>query len=243
MELPARSAKEVLNNSNPVNNELPLQLQALIKGTRTSAIIMAVISIISVYFIPWAVFYIILANKLKPEQLPSRKLIKGAAIATLPLCLGLIPILIDVEFWKMNKKLKEFEEVGAKAFISDKEFLTGEPKRKKRNKIAMTILLSIIAIFIVLIVIAIASSSSDSTNTGTSQSATPTPEIQAEKDKMDSLTAQYKQCSSDLAARESTVNKYSQSAVDSYNSDWQACEDVRLEQNAQVDKYNSMIGQ
>jgi len=242
MELPARSAKEVLNKSNSVNNELPLQLQALIKGTRTSAIIMAVISVISVYFIPWAVFYIILATKLKPERLPSRKLIKGAAIATLPLCLGLIPILIDVEFWKMNKKLKEFEEVGSEAFISDKEFLTGEPKRKKRNKIAMTILLSIIAIFIVLIVIAVASSSSDS-DTGTSTNATITPEIQAAKDRMDSLTAQYEQCSSDLVAREKTLNKYSQYAVDSYNSDYDACEDIRLEQNSQVNKYNSMIGQ
>lgn len=243
MELPDRSAKEILRKSNPVNNELPLQLQAQIKGTRTSAIIMAVISVISVYFIPWAVFYIILANKLKPEKLPSRKLIKGAAIATLPLCLGLIPILIDVEFWRLNKKLKEYEEDGAKAFISDKEFLVGEPKRKKRSKIAMITLLSIIAIFIVLIVIAVASSSSDSTNAGSSPSTTSTSEIQAAKDKMDSLTAQYKQCSSDLVARKPNVNEYSQSEVDSYNSDYDACENIRLEQNAQVNTYNSMIGQ
>ncbi len=242
MELPDRSAREILHKSNPVNNELPLQLQAMIKGTRTSAIIMVIISIISVYFIPWAVFYIILATKLKPENLPSRKLIKGAAIVTLPLCLGLIPILIDVEFWKMNKKLKEYEEVGAKAFISDKEFLIGEPKRKKRNKIAWAILLSIITIFIILIVLAIASSSSD-TGTTANPNTTGTSEIQAAKDKMDSLTAQYKQCSSDLAARESSVNRYSQSAVDSYNADWQACEDVRFQQNAAVDSYNSMIGQ
>lgn len=244
MELPERSAKEILHKSKAESNELPLQLQALIKGTRTSAIIMAVISVISVYFIPWAVFYIILATKLKPDQLPSRKLVKGAAIATLPLCLGLIPILIDVEFWKMNKKLKEYEEVGAKAFISDKEFLVGEPKRKKRSKIALTILLSIIAIFVVLIIVAIASSSSDSsTPTTTGSNSTSQSEIQTAKDRMDSLTAQYKQCSSDLAAREASVNRYSQSAVDSYNSDWQDCENVRLEQNAQVDKYNSMIGQ
>lgn len=242
MELPDRSAREILNKSNSAKNELPLQLQALIKGTRTSAIIMVIISIISVYFIPWAVFYIILATKLKPEKLPSRNLIKGAAIATLPLCLGLIPILIDIEFWKMNKKLKEYEEVGAKAFISDKEFLTGEPKRKKRNKIAWAVLLSIIAIFIVLIVVAIATSSSDS-GTTTSSNSTGTSEIQAAKDKMDSLTAQYKQCSSDLAARESSVNRYSQSAVDSYNADWQTCEDTRLEQNAAVDSYNLLIGQ
>lgn len=238
MELPERSAKELLHKSKSANNELPLQLQALIKGTRTSAIIMAVLAVLSVYFIPWAVFYIYLATKLKPEKLPSRGLIKGAAIATLPLCLGLIPILIDIEFWKMNKRLKEYEEKGSKAFISDKEFLVGEPKRKKRNKVAWIILLSIIAIFAVLIIVAISSSSSSDT----SQSTTISPEIQAAKDKMDSLTAQYEDCSSDLSARESTVNRYSEYEVDSYNSDWQDCEDIRLEQNAQVEKYNSLIG-
>lgn len=242
MELPERSTKEILNKSRPVHNELPLQLQSLIKGTRTSAIIMAILSFISVYFIPWAIFYIILATKLKPEKVPNRKLIKGAAIATLPLCTAIIPIFIDIEFWRMNKHLKEYEEKGAKAFISDKEFLVGEPKRKKRNKIAWTILLSIIAIFIVLIAVALSSSSSD-LDTTTSPSSTITSEIQAAKNRMDSLTAQYEACSSDLEAREPNVNRYSQYAVDSYNADWQACEDIRLEQNAQVDKYNSMIGQ
>lgn len=241
MELPDRSAKEILNKSKPMSNELPLQLQALIKGTRTSAIIMAVLSAISIYFIPWAIFYIILATKLKPDKLPSRKLIKGAAIATLPLCTAIIPIFIDIEFWRMNKRLKEYEEKGPKAFISDKEFLTGEPKRKKRNRIAWTILLSIIAIFIILIVVALSSSSSDS-GTTTSPSSTISPEIQAAKDRMDSLTAQYETCSSDLVAREKTLNKYSQYAIDSYNADWDACEEIRLEQNAQVDRYNSMIG-
>lgn len=214
---------------------------------RTSAIIMVVISIISVYFIPWAVFYIILATKLKPEELPSRKLVKWAAIATLPLCLGLIPILIDIEFWKMNRRLKEFEEKGTKAFISDKEFLIGEPKRKKTSTTAWVILLSLIAIFIVLIIVAASSDSSDtstttSTSPSTSTTTTITPEIQAAKDRMDSLTAQYEKCSSDLIARKPSVDRYSQYAIDSYNADLQTCENVRLEQNAQVEKYNKLIG-
>lgn len=142
----------------PSSQELPLELQSLIKGTRTSAIIMAVISVISVYFIPWAVFYIILATKLKPESVPNRKLIKGAAIATLPLCLGLIPILIDVEFWRMNRRLKEYEEQGAKAFKTNEEFLIVDKKRKRSSKIAWTILLSLIAILAIFIIIAIVSS-------------------------------------------------------------------------------------
>lgn len=170
MELPERSAREILHKSKPESNELPLELQAQIKGLRTSAIIMVIISIISVYFIPWAVFYIYLATKLKPENLPSRKLVKGAAIATLPLCLGLIPILIDIEFWKMNKRLLEYEEKGSEAFISDKEFLVGEPKRKKHNRIALIVLLSIIAIFIVLIIVAVSSNGSDSGTSSTPSS-------------------------------------------------------------------------
>lgn len=142
------------------NHELPLELQSLTKGIRTSAIIMAVISVISVYFIPWAVFYIIMATKLKPEIVPSRKLVKGAAIATLPLCLGLIPIIIDVEFWRMNRRLIEYEEHGSIAFMSDEEFLTVDKKRKRSSKIAWTILLSLIAILTILIIVAIVSSKS-----------------------------------------------------------------------------------
>ena len=171
------------NHKMTSDHDLPLELQSLIKGLRTSAIIMAVLSIISIYFIPWGIFYIVLATKLKPEKLPNRKLIKGAAIATLPLCMALIPILVDIEFWRMNRRLKEYEEQGAKAFKSDKDFLTGEPKRKKRNKISLAILLSIIAIFVVLIIVAIVSSSSDSTNSGRGSflnSEAPTPYTSAQ---------------------------------------------------------------
>lgn len=180
MELPERSAKEIHHKLKPKSNELPLQLQAQTKGLKSSAIIMAFISLLSVYFIPAAVFYIYLATKLKSEKLPNRKLVKGAAIATLPLCLGLIPILIDIEFWNMNKRLKEYEEIGSKAFISDQEFLAGEPKRKKRNAIAWAILLSIIAIIVVLIVVAISSSSKSNSPVSLLASEKSTPYTSAE---------------------------------------------------------------
>jgi hypothetical protein len=143
------------NVSDMSEHLMPLQFQALIKGQRSSAIIMAVLSILSIYFIPWGVFYIILATKLDPKKVPSRGLVKAAAIATLPLCLGLIPILIDIEFWRMNKKLKEYQELDTKAFISDKQWLEDEPKRKKRRRISLSILTSIIVILAVLILIAI----------------------------------------------------------------------------------------
>ncbi len=181
--VPARSSNHSKpNHQNVSNHELPLELQSLIKSLRTSAIIMAVISVISVYFIPWAVFYLILATKLKPKKLPSRKLIKTAAIATLPLCLGVIPIIIDVEFWRGNRRLKEYEERGAEACISDKEFLAGDKKRKKSSKTAWVLLLSLITIFAVIIIVAVVSSNSSSSNTSGSSlnSGTVTPYVSVE---------------------------------------------------------------
>lgn len=168
-------------NINPedkaLTHEMPLQLQYQINSLRTSTIIMAVITAITIYLIPWAVFYIILANKLKQEKLPNRKLIKWAAIATLPICFGLIPILVDIELWRMNKRLLEYEKKGSKAFISDQEFLASDKRRKKRTKRAWTILLSLIAIIVVIVIIATVSSNSNSTNNTNSflNSESPTP--------------------------------------------------------------------
>lgn len=158
--LRAEELKKQLKNedpsiSSPSGHMPPLELQALIKGQRSSAIIMAIISVLSIYFIPWAVFYGVLATKLKPEKVPSRGLVKAAAIATLPLCLGLIPILIDIEFWRMNKKLKEYEELGAKAFVSDRQWLAEEPKRKRARRILGWVLLAALMILAALILVAV----------------------------------------------------------------------------------------
>src|SRR5690606_24041777 len=51
-----------------VSHELPLELQYQIKTLRTYSIVMSVLSILSVYFILWAVLYLILATKLKSEN-------------------------------------------------------------------------------------------------------------------------------------------------------------------------------
>lgn len=154
-----RLKDEILKGDSSKGNSyaytLPLQLQALIKGQRSSAIIMAIISVLTIWFIPLAIFYVILATKLKPNKVPNRGLIKAAAIVTLPLCFGLIPIIIDVEFWRMNKRLKEYQENGAKAFVSDKEWLVGEPKRKKNRRVAWSILISLVIIFAALIIVAV----------------------------------------------------------------------------------------
>jgi hypothetical protein len=165
------------NTVNTTNQKIPLELQFLIKSYKTNAIIMGVISILTFYFIPFAVFYFIIASKIKPEELPNRNQLKWAAILGLPLSLGLIPLLVDIEFWRLNRKLKEFDKKGPEAFKSDEEFLAGEPKRKKRSRRALIVLLSITAIFVVLIVVAIVSSSSDTnTDSGSflnSESVTP----------------------------------------------------------------------
>lgn len=231
------------NSGTSINGEshdmLPLELQSLTRNIRTTAIVMVILSVISVYFIPWAVFYIILAIKLKPDELPNRKLVKWAAIVTLPLCTALIPIFADVEFWKMNKRLKEYEEKGSKAFISDKKFLVGEPKRKKHRRIAWVILLSIIAILIVLIIVAMASSSSTPTSNSSSSSNNKAT-VAHEKEEL--LRRQYDTCSSDLEARRGNVDIYNDYAVDSFNSDLEGCENTRLKLNRAVDEYNRLTG-
>lgn len=240
---PAKPQGHVRHNSNKSGNQaLPLQLQAYIKGLRSSAIVMAVLSAITIIFIPWTIFYIVLATKLKPEKLPNRSLIKGAAIATLPLCTGIIPIFVDIEFWKMNKRLKEYEEKGSKAFISDEEFLKGEPKRKKRSVIAWTILLSIIALFIVLIVVAIASSDSSTSTSGNTEASNLSSEAQDAYQRMESLRSQYESCSSEIESRRGSVDTNSDYEVDSYNSDYDDCEDTRLRLNSTVDEYNRLAG-
>lgn len=163
------SNRENLNHSEGM---LPLEFQAMIKGLRTSAIIMAVLSIISIYFIPWGLFYIYLSTELKYQQVPSKKLVRAAAILTLPLCAGIIPIMIDIEFWRMNKKIKEFEELGSKAFVADKKWLEDDPKRKRSRKTAWVVLLLIVVIFATLIIIAIASQKNSPTLNSSSQSST-----------------------------------------------------------------------
>lgn len=149
--------------------ELPLELQALTKGVRSSAIVMVVISFLSIYLMPLAIFYILLATKLKPERAPSRGLIKAAAIVTLPFCLAIIPIIIDIGFWEMNKKLREYEELGDKAFTPDKEWQAKQAKSQKGKRVTKIILITLLAIggvfFIAAIVTSVlADNSSDSSS-------------------------------------------------------------------------------
>lgn len=230
------------NFSNSSNRDLPLQLQSYIKGLRTSSIIMAIISAASFFFIPWAIFYVILATKLKPEKVPNRKLIKAAAIVTLPLCIAIIPIFVDIEFWKMNKRLRRYHERGSSAFISNKEFLRGEPKRKKRSITAWSVLLVIIAILIILIIVALASDNSSSGSTDTARGDAQSSEVEGVHQRMESLRSQYNACSTDLEMRRESVDIYSDDEVSSFNNDLADCESLRLKLNSAIDEYNKLTG-
>ena len=68
-------------------------------------------------------------------------------------------------------------------------------------------------------------------------------EIDAKKAASDSLTTQYDTCSSNLLARRDSVDTYDQNAVDAYNTDYQNCENIRVQQNAAADAYNSLLKQ
>ena len=67
-------------------------------------------------------------------------------------------------------------------------------------------------------------------------------EISAAKDRMDNLTEQYATCSSALSQRHDSVDTTDEAAINSYNNDWQTCEDVRLSQNDAVNEYNRLAG-
>lgn len=73
-------------------------------------------------------------------------------------------------------------------------------------------------------------------------SASLTADQLSKKEKMDNLTSQYNTCSSELLARKSSVDTSSSYSVNSYNSDYDSCEQVRLDQNAAVTEYNQSIG-
>lgn len=67
-------------------------------------------------------------------------------------------------------------------------------------------------------------------------------QIESQRKVVDDLTIQYDACSSSLEARRDSVDTTSDQAVDAFNADWSACEDIRLRQNAAVTEYNRLNG-
>jgi hypothetical protein len=66
-------------------------------------------------------------------------------------------------------------------------------------------------------------------------------EQQEQKSLVDSLTADYSNCSNDLVLRRSSIDTASQFQVDGYNSALESCEQTRQQQNKAVDDYNAIV--
>lgn len=66
-------------------------------------------------------------------------------------------------------------------------------------------------------------------------------QINSARDTMNSLTAEYASCSSELTKEHDGVDTSNQTAVDDYNSRSDSCEAVRVRQNNSVDAYNALI--
>jgi hypothetical protein len=62
------------------------------------------------------------------------------------------------------------------------------------------------------------------------------------KAESDALLAQYDECADALNTRHKTLDTSDQVAVDAYNADVDACEDIRLRQNEAADKYQAAVG-
>ncbi len=146
----------------------PLELQRIVKDNRSSTIAMSAITgfaaLISIYqentfgiiaYCSFMAFYIILAFKLKPDEKPNRGLVKTAAIVTLLICSAILPIIYDVQLWRLNKKLKQYEELGVKAFTPDKQWLADEPKRRKAFSLFRVLLVILVIILLFSVVLAL----------------------------------------------------------------------------------------
>jgi hypothetical protein len=66
-------------------------------------------------------------------------------------------------------------------------------------------------------------------------------QIKRQQAEMESLTAQYNACSTELKSRAPKVDTTDPEAVDKYNKDLATCDAVRIKQNSAVDKYNALI--
>lgn len=143
---------------------------------------------------------------------------------------GLIPIIVSIQSFvgfSAYRKLKKSNRLP----IQQKDL--GVSKKE----IIIFITLAVIGLSLVMW--------SNSARSGAVNDAAPniSTEVQQSKDNMDALTKQYETCSEELIARKDSVDLYDQDAIDSYNSDYDACEAVRLRQNEAVDNYNKLIGQ
>jgi len=68
-------------------------------------------------------------------------------------------------------------------------------------------------------------------------------EITSQLQTVNLYTSQYEECSDDLNSRFGVLDNSDQAAVESYNSDYDKCEEIRLEQNTAVDRYNYLLNQ
>ena len=94
----------------------------------------------------------------------------------------------------------------------------------------------LIAIGVIIFIISIISFAADVNKYHSSKAIT------AEKTEIDTLTKEYETCSTNLLAKEKSIDRYSQIAINQFNSELQSCENIRLEQNASVNRYNTLIG-
>lgn len=67
------------------------------------------------------------------------------------------------------------------------------------------------------------------------------PEEKSMYSRIESLRGQYNSCSDVLTNWSNTIDTSNSYEVDRYNSDWQTCENTRLELNSLVDTYNASI--
>lgn len=100
----------------------PEELLTKIKSLRFMVIVMAAITLLTVLGIPWAILYAFLAISLKKGREPNKLLIQTAFIVTIPLCIFIAPIFLEIGLYKLFHRMNDFDTDGKQAFKSNKEW-------------------------------------------------------------------------------------------------------------------------
>lgn len=98
-----------------VNKKLSKELQTNIKVVQIMAFILACLCVVTVIGIGWAFLFLLII--FKPTD---KTFLKAGIVATIPLCLAIVPIFFVIGLWRLLRKLNAYEKSSTKTLKIDK---------------------------------------------------------------------------------------------------------------------------
>jgi hypothetical protein len=132
-----------------MSNALPKEFQANIRALRFMLIVAAVVGMPTILGTPWALLFALLAIILRPYKVPDKTFLKLVAFLTLPLCILLVPIFLEVQLWRVIKSVNAYETGALQAFTKD----TAWKKKSfiRRYGLASSMIITMVALFLLLL--------------------------------------------------------------------------------------------